>query len=154
MIDSLLVEDTYDMIEERMAGIPESYKSCGVEEVGTEHLIDPQQIFSHIRKHKPTPLFRLYGAQNFFLTPKPIVIKIYRDEDMFFAENENLVVCGTGETSQDAIQDLCLHIIHFFEYYKKIDKGNLTGDAVRLKELYENLLIEEWNAGWTKSNRI
>jgi len=69
------------------------------------------------------------------------LVKIYRKDDLFFAENENFVICGTGDTLEDSLQDLCLHIIHFFEYYKKIDKSKLTGDALRLKELYENLLI-------------
>jgi hypothetical protein len=86
---------------------------------------------------------RLQAETKKFYTPKPISVKIYRDEDLFFAENENLVVCGTGDTTQDALQDLCVHIIHFFEYYKKLDKSKLTGDALRLKELYQNLLIEE-----------
>jgi len=45
--------------------------------------------------------------------------------------------------TESALQDLCLHITHFFEYYKKFDKSELIGDALRLKELYQNLLIEE-----------
>ncbi len=69
-------------------------------------------------------------------------VKIYQDEVLFFAENENLNVCGTGETSQEALADLRLHILHFYKYYRELDKEQLVGDAVRLKELYHNLLIE------------
>lgn len=143
MMSSLLVEDAYDAIKERMAYMPENYISSGVTEVGTTPVIDPQQIFSRTKRHQPAPMWRLQEETKRFYTPKPISVKIYRDEDFFFAENESLVVCGSGDTPQDALQDLSLHIIHFFEYYKKLDKSKLTGDALRLKDLYDNLLIEE-----------
>ena len=89
------------------------------------------------------PLWRLQSKTKRFYTPIPIAVKAYRDEDFFFAENENLAVCGTGDTPQDALQDLALHITHFFEYYKNLDNSQLAGDALRLKNLYKNLLIEE-----------
>ena len=78
-----------------------------------------------------------------FCTSKPIAVKVYREEDLFFAENENLAVCGTGTTPQGALYDLALHIIHFYEYYRNIDASKLTGEALKLKNLYQNLLIEE-----------
>lgn len=138
-----LIETDYDVMKERMAYVPENYIPSKVTEIGTAPTIDPQQIFSQSKRHQPVPIWRLHVETKKFYTPQPISVKIYRDEDLFFAENENLVVCGTGDTSQNALQDLCLHIIHFFEYYKKLDKSKLTGDALRLKDLYENLLIEE-----------
>ncbi|ODS31878.1 MAG: hypothetical protein SCARUB_02992 [Candidatus Scalindua rubra] len=70
-----------------------------------------------------------------------ITVKIYRDDDLFFAENETLVVCGTGDIPQDALQDLCFRIIHFFEYYKKFDESELTGDALRLKNSIKIYLL-------------
>ena len=138
-----LVESTYDMIKERTAYVPENYIDSKVKEVETASAIDPQQVFNHIKKYQPSPIWRIFVEAKRFYTPKPITVRIYRDEDLFFAENENLVVCGTGDTPQDALQDLYLHIIHFFEYYKSLDTNKLTGDALRLKALYKNLLIEE-----------
>ncbi|MBU4257655.1 hypothetical protein KKC04_04580 [Patescibacteria group bacterium] len=41
-----------------------------------------------------------YHLCNYISTP--VAVKVYRDEDFFFAENENLAVCGTGDTPQDA----------------------------------------------------
>ncbi len=142
-MNSSLGEDTYDAIEERMAYVPENYESRGVAEVGTATVVDLQQVFSQTRKHQPIPIWRLQVEAKKFYSPKPISVKVYRDEDFFFAENENLHVCGTGDTVQDALQDLCLHIIHFFEYYGKLDRTKLTGDALRLKDIYRNLLIAE-----------
>jgi len=141
-MNSSLAEDTYDVIKERTAYMPENYRSSRAIEVETALTINPQRVFGQIKKYQPAPLWRLYTETKRFHIPKPILVKIYREDDLFFAENENLVVCGTGGTPEESLQDLCLHIIHFFEYYKKIDRNKLTGDALRLKELYENLLIE------------
>ncbi len=140
---SPLLADNYEEIRERMEYIPVNYKSTRAIGVGTAMAIDPQQIFANRIKPYVAPLWRLQGKTKRFYAPTPIVVKVYRDEDFFFAENENLAVCGTGNTTQDALQDLALHIIHFFEYYKKLDNSQLAGDALRLKTLYQNLLIEE-----------
>ena len=136
---TVLVEETYDLMEERKRDLSTNYRSTLVAEVGTTNIIDWQQIF----KNKETVyIYRLYGENKRYLANRPIAVKMYQDEGLFFAENENLNVCGTGETSQEALADLHLHILHFYEYYRKIDKEQLVGDAVRLKELYHNLLIE------------
>jgi len=140
---SPLLVDSYEEIKERMKYIPVNYKSTRAIGVSTATAIDPQQIFANRIKPYVAPLWRLQSKTKRFYTPIPIAVKVYRDEDFFFAENENLAVCGTGDTPQDALQDLVLHIIHFFEYYKKLDDSQLAGDALRLKTLYQNLLIEE-----------
>lgn len=140
---SPLLADSYEEIKERMEYMPVNYESTRAIGVRTATAIDPQQIFANHIKSYVAPLWRLQDKTKRFYTPKPIAVKVYRDEDFFFAENENLAVCGTGDTPQDALQDLVLHIIHFFEYYKKLDDSQLEGDALRLKTLYQSLLIEE-----------
>ena len=138
-----LLADSYEEIKERMEYIPVNYESTGVIGVNTATAIDPRQIFADRIKPYIAPLWRLQSKTKRFYATVPIAVKIYRDEDFFFAENENLAVCGTGYTLQDALQDLALHITHFFEYYKNLDNSQLSGDALRLKALYKNLLIEE-----------
>jgi thioredoxin reductase len=77
---------------------------------------------------------------------RPISINIYCDDDLDFAENENLAVCGTGNNIEDAIENLKKHIVHFYEYYRKMDEDKLIGEALRLKDLYADLFIESGNA--------
>lgn len=98
---------------------------------------------NYIKNKKMIYIYRLFKENKRYLTNKPIAVKIYQDEGLFFAENENLNVCGTGETSQEALVDLYLHILHFYKYYREIDEERLIGDAIRLKKLYHDLLIEE-----------
>ena len=136
---NFLVEETYELMEERKRDLPSKYRSTLVDEVETTNIIDWQQVF---KNKKTVYIYRLSKENKQYIISNPIAVKIYQDEALFFAENENLNVCGTGETSQEALADLHLHILHFYEYYRKIDKEQLVGDAVRLKELYHNLLIE------------
>ena len=137
---TVLVEETYDLMKERRSDFPSNYRSTLVTEIGTTNIIDWQQVF----KNKETVyIYRLYEENQRYLANNPIAVKISQDEGLFFAENENLNICGTGETSQEALADLHLHILHFYKYYRKIDKEQLVGDAIKLKKLYHNLLIEE-----------
>lgn len=134
------VEETYDLIAERKRDLSTNYRSTLVAEVGTTNIIDWQQIF---KNKKVDYIYRLSKENKQYIINNPIAVKIYQDEGLFFAENENLNVCGTGETSQEALADLHLHILHFYKYYREINKEQLVGDAIRLKELYHGLLIEE-----------
>ncbi len=76
-------------------------------------------------------------------TTNPLSVRIYFENGFFFAENETLFLYGTGMSPDEAIEDLGLHVIHFYRYYKDLDWSQVTGDARRLKRLYEGLLIEE-----------
>lgn len=74
---------------------------------------------------------------------KPIKVHIYFEDNLFFAENETLVVVGTGNSIDEAMDDFCRHIIHFYHYYKRLSRDKITGDAIRLKKLYETLFTEQ-----------
>ncbi len=108
-------------------------------EEGVSHIIDSQQF---IQNKKAIYIYNSFQGEKKYVFKQPIAVKIYQDEDLFFAENENLNVCGTGDTIQEALEDLQSHIIHFYHYYKDIRNEQLLGDAVRLKEVYCNLVIE------------
>jgi hypothetical protein len=73
---------------------------------------------------------------------KPLKVNIYFEDDVFFAENETLVVVGSGSSVTEAIDDMFKHIIHFYQYYRKLPLDKVTGDAVRLKKIYETLFVE------------
>lgn len=141
-----LAEYAYDIIKEKAEDIPENYTRSGDSVVVTSPEINPKEVFGHQKRYQPAPIMKLQEDTRTFRIPKPILVTIYQDEDLFFAENENLVVCGTGHTPQEALNDLCQHVIHFFEYYKNLDESDLIGDALRLKELYKDLLAEERHA--------
>lgn len=107
--------------------------------IGTASERMPEQEFRQAFRHgQSTPLW----AVKEYRVTKPIKIHIYSEGNLFFAENEALVVVGTGISAAEAIDDLCKHIIHFYQYYKRLSWSKVTGDAVRLKKIYESLFVE------------
>lgn len=137
----LLVEDTYD-VQEKMTYIPKDYQKVTFMKIKTDSETDPLQVYSEIRESLPIFMWRLPAKGKTLYSAKPILVRVYRDGDLFFAENETLDVYGTGDTPQNAIHDLVVHIVHFFKYYKDIDENKLMGNALKLKALYQNLLAE------------
>ena len=89
-----------------------------------------------------TPLWRFPSLHGVVLSSKPVSVKIRREETLFFAENENLGLYATGESRDDAIRAFCEQLIHFYNHYKGLSWNHVTGEARRLKEIYENLFRE------------
>lgn len=88
------------------------------------------------------PLWTIPTKTKKLTVSKPIKVKIYPEDNLFFVENETLVVVGTGKSIADAIDDFGKQIIHFYKYYKRLSWDRVTGDAERLKGLYETLFIK------------
>jgi hypothetical protein len=110
--------------------------------IDTAPTIQAEQLFDEIRTAPAVPLWEI-RIEAKRVRIQPISVTIYRDGDFFFAENENLAICGTGSTPSEALHDLGHHISYFYKHYKNLSRKQLTGDALRLKDLYENLLLEE-----------
>lgn len=89
------------------------------------------------------PIWTISGTKKKYKVSKPIKARIYSEGELFFAENETLVIIGSGETIDEAIDDFGRHILHFYQYYKKLSWDKVTGDAIRLKNIYETLFIEQ-----------
>ncbi len=90
-----------------------------------------------------SPLWNITTQTEKYKVSKPIKVHIYLEDNLFFAENETLVVVGTGNSINEAMDDFCRHIIHFYHYYKRLSRDKVTGDAIRLKKLYDTLLAEQ-----------
>ena len=103
---------------------------------------DQENVFQQLKKPSRIPLFRLEIEGQSYMLSKPIIVHIYREGEWVFAENERLVLTGTGSTDEEAIQDLKQHIIYFWKYYRELPLDRLTGDALRLKEIYSQILLE------------
>lgn len=88
------------------------------------------------------PLLKLIIAGHTFFPSKPIGVNVSQDGAWFFAENEALNVVGTGGSLEEAVLDLEHHIVHFWQYYRSLDDSQVTGDAIRLKSIFSNLLAE------------
>jgi hypothetical protein len=111
--------------------------------IGTAQERTPDKKFRYTFSNRHSaPLWTITTETKRYIISKPIKVLIYPEDNLFFAENETLVVIGTGDSATEAINDFCRHVIHFYHYYKRLPLDKATGDAIRLKKLYETLFTE------------
>ncbi len=122
--------------------MPGNYVSTGMQGMSTGESISTFTLPTMLKGYPPAPLWKIKKGAKKYVTAKPITVKFRREDNMVFAENENLAVCGIGESPGEALDDFRSHIIYFFKYYKRLKTDQLIGDALRLKALYENLFCE------------
>lgn len=134
------ISESYELRDERLDSIPENFKRR-IKSVSTASELDLRPIRWGFATAK-TPLWRFSSSHGVVLSSKPVSVKISRGETLFLAENENLGLYATGESRDDAIHAFCEQLIHFYEHYKGLNWNRVTGEARRLKEIYENLFRE------------
>ena len=139
---AIATTDSAGVWEERRSYVPENFKAGGTIKIKTAGS-DPDVVIETSLPNRPLnlPLFAINVSGSTYRLVSPINVKIYRDEEWVFAENEALNLIGTGATLQEAINDLQQHIIHFWNYYSQIPDESLTTDALQLKRIYLNRLI-------------
>jgi len=111
-------------------------------ETAKERMPD-KEFRNRIAHSQISPLWTITTPKKIYKVSIPIKVRVYSEDNLFFAENETLVVIGTGNSIDEAIDDFCKHIVHFYHYYKRLSRDEVTGDAVRLKNLYDTLFIEQ-----------
>ena len=133
--------DAYEQVRERKAYFPDDYKGVATYVGTAAQSIQPESYF-YAGHFNTAPLMEFRSEQKSYTTPKPILIKVFKVEDVFFAENESLVLSGTGASREEAVLDFVSHLDYFHNFYKRKNEDELTGDALRLKKIYNHLLIE------------
>jgi hypothetical protein len=133
------INESYELRNERLDFIPENFER-GITSVSTASELDlkPISCFSTAN----TPFWRFPSSHGVVISSKPVSVKISRGETLFLAENENLGLYATGGSRDDAIHAFCEQLIHFYKHYKELSWNRVTGEARRLKEIYENLFRE------------
>ena len=140
-MNGVAVMDAYEQVRERKAYFPDEYRGVATYVGTAAQSIQPESYF-YSGHFNTAPLMEFRSEQKHYAASKPILIKVYKVEDVFFAENESLVLSGTGMSREEAVLDFVSHVGYFYNFYKRKNESDLTGDALRLKKIYENLLIE------------
>jgi len=89
------------------------------------------------------PLWGFHAEGKSYKLSVPVQVQFSREGDFCFAENEQLVLYGSGETIREALEDLTSDILYFWKYYRRLSWDNVIGEGRRLKEIYETLVIKE-----------
>ncbi|MBI4639925.1 MAG: hypothetical protein HY731_04485 [Candidatus Tectomicrobia bacterium] len=98
------------------------------------------ELRARIKSHFPVWTFT--SQQVKVVSSKPIQVHISRGEELFFAENETLRIYATGETMEEVIQDFIEQVIHHYHHYRRTPWERVTGEAAKLKKLYEEIFTE------------
>lgn len=92
----------------------------------------------------PTPIWRVERAgEPDLLARRPLGVRLRREGPFYFAENDELVLYGVGETVGEAIDDLKSHVAHFYSHYRSLSFDQVIGEAHRLKVLYATFFMED-----------
>jgi len=118
---------------------------------GFERSLDKREITifpeEHTRQDREipivAPLWAVWAEGKWYKLSLPIQVHISKEGDLYFAENEALLLYGMGESIREAVEDLGQDIFYFWEYYRNLSWDDVIGDGRRLKEIYERLLIEQ-----------
>lgn len=138
---SSALADAYESVKERKAYFPDEYKGASPFIGTAAQSIQPESYF-YSGQFSTAPLMEFRVEQKNYVTSKPILVKVYREDNIFFAENESLVLSGSGASREEAVLDFVKHVGYFYNFYKRQNENNLMGDALRLKQIYANLLVE------------
>ncbi|KAA3596710.1 MAG: hypothetical protein D8M57_19260 [Candidatus Scalindua sp. AMX11] len=135
MIETEL-DESYAIKAERQSSFPSSYTRFMEGDLTARELDVDKSVRQHAGAY--TPLWRFTSPIAVIRSLKPVSVKVCKGEKLFFAENENLGIFTTGETRISAIKAFCEQLIHFYRHYTNLNWEQVTGDAHRLKQYYEN----------------
>jgi len=135
-----LIQETYDTLKERKEDLSRfNYQTSRINAVETAISINPMTFIEECRSFPLRPIFRIRVGNKILMLSRPILVKVYSDDGIFFAENETLAICGTGATGEEAIEDAKEHIVYFYKHYKNTNKSKLIGAALELKTIYKSI---------------
>ncbi|MDR4504898.1 MAG: hypothetical protein MRK01_08945 [Candidatus Scalindua sp.] len=129
------LDESYAIKAERQSSFPSSYTRFLEGDLTARELDVDKSVRQHAAAY--TPLWRFTSPMVVIRSLKPVSVKVRKGESLFFAENENLGIFTTGETRINAIKAFCEQLIHFYRHYTKLNWEQVTGDAQRLKQYYE-----------------
>ena len=142
-MNCVLETESYRFRKERQDDLPINYSRISIE-IDTARGRIEEEIRALLSSYQfNVPLWSITGPTQKYFAEKPIAVNIYCENNLFFAESETLVLFGMGYTPEEAFHDFESHVSYFYQYYKNLDWSQVTGEGRRLKEIYENLLIEE-----------
>lgn len=85
------------------------------------------------------PVWALTIGDDVCSLTKPIVLRLTREGNYFFAENEYLDVCGYGSAPAEALQEAITDIVYYFGHYTQLNEDEVMGFGTTLRNRYSNL---------------
>ncbi len=71
------------------------------------------------------------------LSDKPVEVKVYSENNSYFAENAALHIYSVGNTIEEAKDDFIEQVVHFYSYYISLNQNDVTEQAEQVKLIYD-----------------
>jgi len=82
------------------------------------------------------PLHQFVSENKVLFSNKPVEVSVIFENNQIIASNESLSIFAVGDDMDSVMNDFSQHVFYYFNYYRNV--GEVIGDAVRLKDIYEN----------------
>ncbi|MBI4455611.1 MAG: hypothetical protein HY644_06910 [Acidobacteria bacterium] len=128
--------------EDLSATIPENYRLVWPRKIETGEEVNAFTRIGEVAKLN-IPVWEIPAKGRSLLAKPAIGVRIWSEEGFYFAENDQLVIYGSGSSRGEALADFYTHIVHFYDYYRNLKDGQVIGEAARLKHLFSEVFTEE-----------
>ena len=131
------VFDKYDSYYENNNYYPQSiekipFSELTASEINTCDIVKSKEISS-------IPKWRFRSGNEIVLSTKPIEIIIETGKEQIFTYNENLAIYASGHNLFESLDDFGEQLVYFYNYYKNLSYDQVTGQAIELKKIFENI---------------
>jgi len=121
--------------------VARQYMYEDLQDHGWSHSDDSQAYQRYEEQHdvpnvKKIPKIEFWSEDKLIVSDKPVVIIVTYEDGQYYATNDTLNIFSVGENIASVIADFSHHVMHFYGYYADKDFNELTGNALRLKQIY------------------
>ena len=133
-------KELYDLLDERNKTTKSGLKCSIAETIISNQLSNffyeplPNYLKSKLVK---IPMWEFKSLEGSISTSKPVFVTFIFDEQIWLAENDDLMIYATGETIDETLKAFQEHLVHFYKHYRDLSWDQVTGQAKRLKKIFQ-----------------
>lgn len=87
------------------------------------------------------PVFAIKFGSQIRPLVKPVVLRVSKQGELFFAENETFDIHADGSNPMEAINDALEEISYLIGYYASLSESDVIGYGAIMREKFSNLLV-------------
>ncbi|MBI5366502.1 MAG: hypothetical protein HZA54_05665 [Planctomycetes bacterium] len=87
-------------------------------------------------------LLNFTGSGVHLVARRPIGVRVWREDDDYFALNETLNLSAMGPTPSEAVRNFEHELVYFYRCYQGLAQTQVMGLARQLKQQFAELFVE------------
>jgi hypothetical protein len=135
------VSNSFTMSGAREDAYPDRYTTREDAFEKTDREVDGSKLFGESVCYE-VPVWCFSDGESLLRAKRPVVVRFSRGSELFLAEHDGLDIYASGESLADAVDCFNRLLVQFFWHYKQIGWDRVSGDAKRLKYVFEDQFSE------------